>query len=72
MSGVFYPIGTRVKLASGSCEMLVVDVIPNEEKAVVSWNYGGVVREDILPTVCLDLVRDRYVVDESGRWYRDD
>ena len=65
MAGVFFPIGTKVRLASGGPEMLVVDVDVAGAKATCAWATGHSVGEHTFPTVCLDLVRRFHIIDDG-------
>lgn len=49
-----YPLGSRVRLASGGPAMLVVDLHPVHGAVTVAMGS----EEITLPSVCLDLVRD--------------
>lgn len=65
MTGVFYPIGTKVRLASGGPEMLIVDTDAPQAKAICAWESGQRVEEHTFPTVCLDLVRQIHIIDDG-------
>lgn len=64
MGGVFYPVGTKVRLASGGPEMIVVDIDPRAAKATCAWRSGNRAEEYQFPTVCLDLVRSFHIIDD--------
>lgn len=61
-AGIFYPIGTKVRLASGGPDMLVVETIEEDSRAVCAWDGG----EATFLTVCLDLVRTFHIIDDGG------
>lgn len=48
------PIGTKVRLASGGPEMIVVDLRPGTLEVLCAWPDG----EAWFKVVCLDVVRN--------------
>jgi hypothetical protein len=61
------PIGTRVRLASGGPDMLVVDLDSVRWCALAAWDGG----EAWFPVVCLDVIRRHHIindVDDEERW----
>lgn len=52
------PIGTKVRLASGGPEMLVVDLRPATFEVLCAWADG----EEWFKVVCLDVVRTFHVI----------
>ena len=58
-----YPIGTRLKLASGSPMLVVVDNDKNLSTVTVSWvDDEGVEQEVQLPSVCFDIFRRTHYI----------
>lgn len=57
-----YPIGTRVRLASGGPEMLVVDIDPPRSRTKAAWQIDDGAREAWFPSICLDIVRTAHVI----------
>lgn len=53
------PIGTRVRLASGGPEMLVVDLDPVRWRVLAAWNGG----EAWFLVVCLDVIRAFHIIE---------
>jgi uncharacterized protein YodC (DUF2158 family) len=65
MTGFCYPIGTRVRLASGGPDMLVVDMHPADAAVTCAWLNGRQVGEYRFPSLCLDIIRRHH--DLSGK-----
>lgn len=58
------PIGTRVRLASGGPEMLVVDIDLYRLRVLCAWPEG----ERWFLIVCVDVTRKLHVVDWDVDW----
>ena len=59
-----YPIGTKVRLASGGPEMLAVDIDPASARTRCAWLTESGAREAWFPSICLDIVRRVHVIDD--------
>lgn len=57
------PIGTRVRLASGGPEMLIVDLDGERMQVLCAW---GPRSEMWLPVVCVDVIRRFHIIDDLG------
>ena len=53
-----YPIGTRVRLASGGPDMTVVDLDDIKARVLCAWRDGEAVRESWFPSITLDIIRN--------------
>lgn len=57
------PIGTKVRLASGGPEMLVVDLDRIAWSVLCAWRSDdGTEGEAWFPVVCLDVIRTVHVI----------
>lgn len=54
------PIGTRVRLASGGPEMIVMDFHPETWRVLCGWSGG----EAWFLVVCLDVIRSFHVIED--------
>ena len=66
MSRFCYPIGTRVRLASGGPEMLVVEMHPADGDVTCAWRNGARQDEHRFPSLCLDIVRRYHIIDDRA------
>lgn len=57
MTKFAFPIGTKVRLASGGPEMLIVDLDQETGRYLCSWKHDAVVSEDWFVPITLDVVR---------------
>lgn len=58
-----YPIGTKLKLASGSPELVVVDNNREHSTVTVSWYDDDNVEQELeLPSVCFDIFRRTHYI----------
>jgi uncharacterized protein YodC (DUF2158 family) len=52
-----FPIGTKVRLANGGPEMLIVDLDHETGRYLCSWSLGMGVSEDWFVPITLDVLR---------------
>ncbi|WP_316227875.1 MULTISPECIES: hypothetical protein [unclassified Bradyrhizobium] len=59
MSNFAFPVGTKVRLASGGPEMLIVDIDHVRGQYLCAWKCGQGVSEEWFIPLTLDVVRGR-------------